>query len=60
MISLEKVLRAVELIRRYCGERGCSDCAFQSDAGFCRIQSAKTPENFAFDDLHGKEEKREG
>lgn len=63
MISDEKALRAAELIKRYCGERGCDDgeCAFRLRCGVCIIQATRLPEDWKLDGLraqHGEAQKQ--
>jgi hypothetical protein len=57
MISDEKALRAAELIKRYCGERGCDDgeCAFRLRCGVCIIQATRLPEDWKLDGLKPRE-----
>lgn len=56
MISDEKALRAAELIKRYCGERGCDDgeCVFKLLCGVCIIQATRLPEDWKLDWLHAQ------
>lgn len=50
-----KAIRAADLLRQYCGERGCDECVFKAAAGFCVIQAAKLPEDFKLDGLKPRE-----
>jgi hypothetical protein len=50
-----KAIRAADLLRQYCAERGCDECVFKSGAGFCVLQSAKLPEDFKLDGLRPQE-----
>lgn len=54
----EKAIRAAELLKQYCNERGCSECVFNTCAGFCLLQAAKLPENYQLDGL--REVRRDG
>jgi hypothetical protein len=51
MMTNEKALRAAELLRQYCAERGCSECVFEAPAGFCVLQAVKLPECWKPDEL---------
>ncbi|MBR3630604.1 MAG: hypothetical protein IKN55_09085 [Oscillospiraceae bacterium] len=51
MMSDTKAIRAAELLRQYCAERGCSECKFRTGYGFCRLQATKNPESWQLDDL---------
>lgn len=43
----EKAVRAAELLRQYCSERGCVDCVFWLKSGrFCTLMSVKVPASF--------------
>lgn len=59
MISNEKALRAEELIKRYCGERGCDDgeCAFRLRCGVCIIQATRLPEDWKLEGLAAKDKR---
>lgn len=57
MISDDKALRAAELIKRYCGERGCDngECAFrQKKSGICPLTDGRLPEDWKLDGLHAQ------
>lgn len=54
-MSDAKALRAVQLLKQYCAERGCDDCVFQSSYGMCRLQCVKTPESYPVDGLKPRE-----
>lgn len=51
-----KAIRAAELIKRYCGERGCDDgeCVFKLLCGVCIIQVTRLPEDWKLDGLHAQ------
>lgn len=51
MMSDTKALKAAEYLKRYCGERGCSECLFRSDCGFCLLQTVKNPEDYPIDHI---------
>jgi len=55
MMSDTKAVRAAELLRQYCAERGCDGCVFRAQHGFCILQSAKLPEDWKLEGL-GREE----
>lgn len=57
MISDAKVIRAAELIKRYCGERGCDDgdCVFRLRCGVCLLQATRLPEDWKLDGLAAKD-----
>ena len=43
----DKAIRAAELLRQYCSERGCADCVFWLQSGrFCTLMSVKVPASF--------------
>lgn len=53
MISDAKAIRAADLVRQYCGERGCDDgeCAFRLRCGVCLLQATRLPEDWKLDGL---------
>ena len=51
MMSDSKAVRAAENLRQYCAERGCSECKFQTEYGFCALQTSKNPESWQLDEL---------
>ena len=57
MISDAKAIRAADLVRQYCGERGCDDgeCAFRLRCGVCIIQATRLPEDWKLDGLAAKD-----
>lgn len=59
MISDAKAIRAAELIKQYCGERGCDDgeCAFRLRCGVCIIQATRLPEDWNLDGLAAKDKR---
>ncbi len=55
-MSDEKAVRAADLLRQYCAERGCSECVFRSGYGFCILQTTKNPEAWQLDRLAERSE----
>lgn len=52
MISDAKVIRAADLVRQYCGERGCDDgCVFRLRCAVCLLQATRLPEDWKLDGL---------
>lgn len=53
MISDAKAIRAADLVRQYCGERGCDDgdCVFRLRCGVCLLQATRLPEDWKLDGL---------
>ena len=57
MISDAKAIRAADLVRQYCGERGCDDgdCVFRLRCGVCLLQATRLPEDWKLDGLAAKD-----
>ena len=57
MISDAKAIRAADLVRKYCGERGCDDgdCVFRLRCGVCLLQATRLPEDWKLDGLAAKD-----
>ena len=57
MISDAKAIRAADLVRQYCGERGCDDgdCVFRLRCGVCLLQATRLPEDWKLDGLTAKD-----
>lgn len=51
MMTDKKAIRAAELIRQYCAERGCSQCVFESKAKFCLLQGSRIPGKFPVEEI---------
>ena len=60
----EKAIRCAELLRQYCGERGCTkeECVFVQTCGFCILQATRLPEDWQLEDLKPRqtEDKADG
>ena len=55
----EKAVRAADLLRRYCDERGCADCVFWLKSGrFCTLMAVRTPA--AFPEMPRRQEEADG
>ena len=57
MIADAKAIRAADLVRQYCGERGCDDgdCVFRLRCGVCLLQATRLPEDWKLDGLAAKD-----
>ena len=57
MISDAKAIRAADLVRQYCGERGFDDgdCVFRLRCGVCLLQATRLPEDWKLDGLAAKD-----
>lgn len=59
VMSDAKAVRASENLRQYCAERGCSECIFRTEYGFCVLQTSKSPESWQLDGLQDRQTETE-